>query len=403
MMADTRTKRFSFSLLPRLVGFGVLVFIIWLLFSTLFMPLMSSSATRAVLNAPVILLTTPIDGVVSSLTIEPGASFATGQKIATIENPRANQETLLTLQTRRLSLEQQLSSLASQAEHDQQFLDALEKTSEQYQSAFHTRQLYAQKALKAESSAAGARLEDARETVDRNLELFRQGAISQAAVASSKAQLASLQGAAESVNSQLRINNGDLSAASKEVYLDPEQLRLFELKAKITTLQLSLANQAKNRVTQQQELDNLNDLIATEQNRIKLMTGYDVIAYSPGTVQELVAPQGTQVRAGATLLRATNCNESYVIAVFPERMASKIERDSVLQVSVRGLSQTLTAKVVQLLSSPSDIQVSSYSVPFPYAEQNSVYVVGAFDSNLTQSQRAAVCNPGHWVTAEVSR
>jgi len=402
-MADTRSKRFSFSFLPRLVGFGVLAFIIWLLFSTLFMPLMSSSATRAVLNAPVILLTTPIDGVVSSLTIEPGASFATGQKIATIDNPRANQEALLTLQTRRLSLEQQMSSLTSQAEHDQQFLDALEKTSQQYQSAFHTRQLYAQKALKAENSAASVRLEDAQETLDRNLELFRQGAISQAAVASSKAQLASLQGAAQSVKSQLQINDGDLSAASKEVYLDPEQLRLFELKAKITTLQLSLANQAKNRATQQQELDNLNNLIATEQDRIKLMTGYDVIAYSPGTVQELVAPQGTQVRAGATLLRATNCNESYVIAVFPERMASKIERDSVLRVSIRGLSHTLTAKVVQLLSSPSDIQVSSYSVPFPYAEQNSVYVVGAFGSNLTKSQRAAVCNPGHWVTAEVSR
>ncbi|MDR3432288.1 MAG: hypothetical protein P4L95_10380, partial [Rouxiella aceris] len=155
-MAEASSKRFSLSLLPRLVGFGVLAFIIWLLFSTLFMPLMTSTATRAILNAPVILLTTSIDGVVSSLEIKPGATFEKGQQIATIKNPRANQETLLTLQTRQLTLEQQLASLTSQAEHDQQFYDALEKTSEQYQSAYHTRLLYAQKALKAQSSAADA-------------------------------------------------------------------------------------------------------------------------------------------------------------------------------------------------------------------------------------------------------
>lgn len=402
-MAETRSKHISLSLLPRLVGVGVLVFVVWLLFSTLFMPLLSLSATRAILNAPVILLTTPIDGVVSSLKIQPGATFIQGQDIAIIENPRANQEALLILQTRRLTLEQQLSSLASQAEHDQRYYDALDATSQQYQSAFRSRQMFTQKALRAESNAASARLMAAQSTVERNLELFRQGAVSEALVESSKAQLASLQGAAESVKSQVRINDGDLHAASDEVYLDPDQLRLFNLKAQMTTLQFSLINQAKNRATQQQELDNLNALIATEQARVKLMARYEVVAYSPGTVQELVAPQGTLVRAGSTLLRATDCSKSYVIAVFPERMASKIDRDSVLEVTIGGLDQPLKAKVVQLLASHSDLQSSSYSVPFPYAEQNSIYVVGAFDANLTDDQRALTCNPGRWITAQVAR
>ncbi|MFJ3470480.1 HlyD family secretion protein [Pseudomonas sp. NPDC090201] len=394
---------FSLSLLPRLVGFSVLFFIVWLLFSTLFMPLLSSSATRAILNAPVILLTTPIDGVVSSLKVKAGDTFDTGQTIATIENPRANQETLLTLQTRRLTLEQQLASLKSQAEHDQQFYEALDKTSQQYQSAYHTRQLYTQRALKAESAAADSRLQDAQATVTRNMELFRQGAVSQAAVTSSKAQLASLQGAAESIRSQLRINSGDVSAASEQVYLDPDQLRMFDLQSRMTTLQLSLANQAKNRATQQQELDNLNRLIDTEQNRVKLMAAYDVVAYAPGTVQELIAPQGTLVRAGSTLLRATVCDQTNVIAVFPERMASKINRDTMLEVKVGGLNEPLKAHVVQLLAKPGDAQLANYSVPFPFAEQNAVYVVGAFDADLSPTQRARTCNPGNWVTAEVVR
>jgi hypothetical protein len=42
-------------------------------------------------------------------------------------------------------------------------------------------------------------------------------------------------------------------------------------------------------------------------------------------------------------------------------------------------------------------------VPFPFAEQNSVYVVGAFDENLSESERARTCNPGNWVTTEVWR
>ncbi|MEF9673221.1 hypothetical protein QNM99_17460 [Pseudomonas sp. PCH446] len=87
-MTEERTRHFPLSLLPRLVGVGILVFILWLLLSTLFMPLLSTSATRAILNAPVILLTTPIDGVVSSLEIKSGASFVQGQKVAVVENPR---------------------------------------------------------------------------------------------------------------------------------------------------------------------------------------------------------------------------------------------------------------------------------------------------------------------------
>lgn len=401
-MVQAGSKFFSLSLLPRLVGLGVLAFILWLLLSTLLMPLVSASATRAILNAPVILLTTPIDGVVSALNVKSGSAFTRGQSIALVENPRANQETLLTLRTRRLSLEQQLSSSRSQSEHDQQFYQALEKTSLEYQSAFHTRQLYTQKALRAESSAASARLQDARETVERNLELFRQGAVSGAMVASSKAQLASLQGAAESIRSQLGISSGDLNAANQQVYLDPDQLRMFDLRAQMVTLKLSLENQARNRETLEQELEQLDALIEAENTRVKLMVGYDVVAYAPGTVQELLAPQGTLVRAGATLLRATNCGESYVIAVFPERMASKIDRDSVLTVRIRGLSEPLKAKVAQLLSSSSDIQAGTYSVPFPYAEQNSVYVVGTFAEDLSEAQRAMVCKPGLWASAEVS-
>lgn len=391
------------SLLPRLAGYGVLAFVVWLLFSTLFMPLMSSSATRAILNAPVILLTTPIDGVVSTLNIQPGTTFTTGQDIATVENPRAEQETLLGLQTRRLTLQQQLAAMASQAEHDRKYYNALEITSQQYQGAYETRKRYAQKALKAENGAAGARLADARETLTRNLELFRQGAVSEAIVASSKAQLASLQADAETIRSRVHINDGDLNAAKDQVYLDPEQLRMFDLKAQMTTLKLSLENSDRNRATLEEELTHLDQLIESEQNRVKMMTAYNVVAYSSGTVQELVAPQGTQVRAGSTLLRATNCNQSYVIAVFPERMASRIDRDSELQVSIRGLAQPLKAKVVQLLSSPTDIQSSNYSVPFPYAEQNSVYVVGTFDNNLPPNERLLTCNPGNWVNATVAR
>ncbi|MPQ66329.1 MULTISPECIES: HlyD family secretion protein [Pseudomonas] len=400
-MTEERTRHFPLSLLPRLVGVGILVFILWLLLSTLFMPLLSTSATRAILNAPVILLTTPIDGVVSSLNIKSGTSFVEGQQLAVVENPRANQDTLLTLQTRRLSLEQELSSSLSQFEHDQQYYQALEKISQQYQAAFHTRQLFGQKALRAENYAASARLKEAQDTVERNLELFRQGAVSNALVDSSKAQLASLQGAAETVRSQLGISNGDLSAANQQVYLDPDQLRMFDLSSHLVTLKLSLDNQERNRSTVEQELQKLDGLIEAENSRIKLMSGYDVVAYSAGTVQEVVAPQGTLVRAGSTLVRATNCGESYVIAVFPERVASKIDRDTVLKVSIRGLEEPLTAKVEQLLSHSSDLQPGTYSVPFPYAEQNSVYVVATFAANLSDRQRSMVCKPGLWASAEV--
>lgn len=109
------------------------------------------------------------------------------------------------------------------------------------------------------------------------------------------------------------------------------------------------------------------------------------------------------MQAGSTLLRATDCGQSYVIAVFPERMASKIDRDSVLTVKIRGLNEPSRpargAVTVQHVGhSRQHLQRA-----FPYAEQNSVYVVGTFASDLTDAQRAMTCNPGSGASAEVSR
>ena len=49
-----------------------------------------------------------------------------------------------------------------------------------------------------------------------------------------------------------------------------------------------------------------------------------------------------------------------------------------------------------------DVQ-SNYSVPFPYAEQGSVYAVAEIDGNASASLVARdMCTPGKVVTAELS-
>ncbi|MDO3386169.1 hypothetical protein QWI17_10005, partial [Gilvimarinus sp. SDUM040013] len=101
---------------------------------------------------------------------------------------------------------------------------------------------------------------------------------------SSRAQLASLQADAETIRSRVHINDGDLNAAKDQVYLDPEQLRMFDLKSQMTTLKLSLDNLERNRVTLEEELSHLDQLIESEQNRVQMMAAYNVVAYASGTV-----------------------------------------------------------------------------------------------------------------------
>jgi multidrug efflux pump subunit AcrA (membrane-fusion protein) len=114
------------SLVPRVAGYALLAFVLWLVVTTLIQPLVSRQATRTVLQAPVLLVTSPISGVVTRMTVRAGDQVNDGTLVATVQNPTINRDILTTLTTQRLALQSQVAQLANQlnaSSEELQFVD----------------------------------------------------------------------------------------------------------------------------------------------------------------------------------------------------------------------------------------------------------------------------------------
>jgi hypothetical protein len=93
-----------------------------------------------------------------------------------------------------------------------------------------------------------------------------------------------------------------------------------------------------------------------------------------------------------------------VVAVFPARVAKRLGIGSLLDVKLdENSDRVLPARVEQLLPEASEALQSTYSVPFPYAEQGSVYAVARLEGRPAPQAPADggtnLCAPGKVVSA----
>src|SRR5436305_138266 len=72
---------------PRLASYGMVVFIIWVVLSVMFPYIFTRSSERAIVNSPVTLVTTPVEGVVTKQVVTVGGSFKAGDPLMALQNP----------------------------------------------------------------------------------------------------------------------------------------------------------------------------------------------------------------------------------------------------------------------------------------------------------------------------
>ena len=82
---------------PRLASYGMVAFIIWVILSVMFPYIFTRSSERAIVNSPVSLITTPVEGVVTRQTVAVGTAFKTGQSLMALQNPNMDRALLMEL------------------------------------------------------------------------------------------------------------------------------------------------------------------------------------------------------------------------------------------------------------------------------------------------------------------
>src|SRR5438445_13114961 len=81
-------------------------------------PIIADQSDRAVVNAPVTLLTAPIDGEIDSLTMNPGHAVEAGYALARISNVRLDRGTLISLQEKAAEAREKLAAVVANKNAD---------------------------------------------------------------------------------------------------------------------------------------------------------------------------------------------------------------------------------------------------------------------------------------------
>ena len=66
-------------LLPRTAGYGFILFVVWAVLTVMFPNVFTRSSERAVVNSPVTLITSPVEGVVTGQLVPAGKPFQAGR------------------------------------------------------------------------------------------------------------------------------------------------------------------------------------------------------------------------------------------------------------------------------------------------------------------------------------
>jgi biotin carboxyl carrier protein len=389
------------SFIPKLAGYALLAFVLWLMIATLIQPLLSAQATRAVLQAPVGLITSPINGVVSQMAVHTRDTVAPGSLVATVRNPTVSQEILTTLTTQRLALQSQLSQLGNQFKADSQEARSVGQEAQVHRQASLAQTWDAWQIAQRQRDVAHSVVAEQENKVRVNEALLKEGAISEQVMNAAEAQLSTARANAAVAEQAFAGQAQTVVSAGQGAFVGTGGSNLFQtLSSRREALRNSIDRARQDGTAIVKQLKQITQLEDEERRRVEKLAAYQVTATQPGLVHTVLAPEGAYVTAGASLVRVTDCSRIGVVAVFPARLAKRLGIGSVLDVKIGEHTAAVPARVEQLLPEASEALQSTYSVPFPYAEQGSIYAVARVeDGDATRKQ--SLCVPGKVVTASL--
>lgn len=391
---------------PRLASYGMVVFIIWVILSVMFPYIFTRSSDRAIVNSPVNLVTTPVEGVVTKQVVQAGTAFAAGQPLMTLQNPNMDRALLMELTGKQLDNQKRLEAAKSKLEGDETRLASTSGDVKRYQGAAQREHESKIRGIEARLAAAKQQIDAQEDVVNRNQAMQWAGAVSQAYTDASRNQLNVLAGARDAVQAELDGARNSSAASRSKIYssntdgaVGALSQRQDELKAEIVQTRAEI-KQLEDYGTE------VDKLVTTEQGRLDRVSNLDIKAYTAGIVEDVLTPPGTHVAAGATLMRTTNCASPSVVAVFPRSLSKDLLPGAKVTVLVDGVGTPQPGKVAEILPRAPDGDQARYFVPFPPIEKSEIYLIAKLDKPLPDLPGAGKtdrCALGHWAKVKLDR
>lgn len=314
--------------------------------------LLRACATRsrdAVIEARQIAVTSPIDGVLTTLDVRSADRVLRGQRLLVVTNPRASRLRLDGIRaqlglTRAELVELQRRQQRLQATANDSRLDRSRQV--QLQLARQTHEL---NNLRARERKALEELEYARRHKERYRILYEQGVVDADVVDRARTSWQQAQAELEATRHSLRAQRAVLEAARLSLTLtatrggdDPE------IKARADQLQLrSVQDQIR---TKQVLIEGWQRQLQEAEKMRRLDAGEVIISPVDGVVWNTRLSEGASVTRTSTILTLLDCRDRWINAYVKEANLSRIQIGQKAIVSLVGTRRRLKGRVVYVRS-----------------------------------------------------
>jgi multidrug resistance efflux pump len=375
-----------------------------LLINAVVPPIVADQSDRAVVNAPVTLLTSPIDGEIDSLAISPGHAVEAGDSLARISNVRLDRGTLISLEEKAGDAREKLAATQAKKDSDRAYLKTIdseiagqtEQLKEQFQS-----QIVELRARVAQSESQSG---EKKALVDRQSDMVSRNAASMDMLAPTKQQYSAALHNADAENAKLNQKTAQLNALEKGIYVGDDLVAVGNLVQKRRDIDLDEKRMEIEEKELSAVLDDHQRLIDKEQKRLDTLAEADVRVTNAGKILNVGAAPGRHVNAGDSVASLVDCDKRFVVAIFSYRQGQSMKVGTSVRVDGASFGSGIVTAVLPKTSDKID---DRFAVPFPQTERRELYAIIAPDHRTqgtlrpeaaVQHEQLTSCNVGQWVT-----
>jgi multidrug resistance efflux pump len=373
-----------------------------LMITTVVPPIVADQSDRAVVNAPVTLLTAPIEGEIDSVTMNPGHGVEVGDSLARISNVRLDRGTLISLEEKAADAREKLAAAEGNKNSDRAYLKSLDSEIanqiEQLKAQFQSQIIELRARVAQSESLSGEK----KALVDRQSDMVSRNAASMDMLAPTKQQYSASLHNADAENAKLNQKTAQLDALQKGVYVGDDLVAIGNLVQKRRDIDLDEKRMEIEEKELSAVLEDHQRLIDAERKRLDTLAEANVRVTTAGDILNVGAAPGRHVNAGDTLASLVDCDKRFVVAIFSYRQGQSMKVGTGVRVDGASFGSGIVTAVLPKTSDKID---DRFAVPFPQTERRELYAIIAPDNRIdgtvrpeAAAQHEQSCSVGQWVT-----
>lgn len=338
-------------------------------------------STRAVVNAPVQLISSPIYGRLDKLSLQVGQAVTSGDVMATVSNPNQDQTSLNGLRLERLDLAEKLDNTKGTADERTARLNAVEEKIETIRSGVLTELAEVIANSEAMVASYDAKLKEQDALLERQMVMLKRKVVNEISVEPQRQKRNAAQYELDAARGDLRRNQVVRDLIIKGIYTGgtvTANLMVLEMeRSKIAGEQVEDLIALKQMGERKLQVEKL---INHEEGRLGKSGAAEVLADFAGQVVSVDASYGDFVRQGQPIAKSLDCKEAFAAAVYPSREVESLEIGTPAMINYRSLGVKRPGKITKIVRYFNSGSEGRYYAKFPEAEGHEVYVLVTEDT-----------------------